>query len=554
VLSLFAGAIGLVLTFVYFQVSYDAHVNKHVLQSTLWSVFFILTVIGGVAAWLFVLAHESRRVAEEETRRQTDLLMREIEAHKRTDAKLQKAKELAEAASSAKSRHVAGLSHELRTPLNAILGYAQILERDAAIPTHRSDAIRVVRRNAEHLSGLIDGLLDISKIEAGRFQLNRNEVRLGEFLDQLVDMFRLQAQAKGLAFHFSKPDSLPTTVRTDESRLRQILINLLSNAIKFTDVGHVSLRVRYRSQVAEFLVEDTGIGIHADDVERIFQPFERARSARARAATTGTGLGLTITKLLTEILGGEITLQSVPGTGATFRIKLFLPEVASPRALPGVDDRIFGYQGPRHTVLVADDDSVHRELISELLGSLGFDVIVAETGAECMALAATHKPSLVLLDVGMPDMDGWDIAQSLRRAGPDSLAIVMVSALTPDKSREAESGRLHDGYLMKPLHLRQLLEQIHLLLDIEWTYSDVPERPPSALASMAGIDIPPRELDELRRLGEIGHVRGIEAKLDELIALAPHHALLFAQLRTLATSFDLRGFNAALSVDSRDHG
>jgi signal transduction histidine kinase/ActR/RegA family two-component response regulator len=554
VLSLFAGVIGLVLAFVYFQVSDNAHVNRHVLQSTLWTVFFILTIIGGVAAWLFVLAHESRRVAEEETRRQTDLLMREIEAHKRTDAKLQKAKEVAEAASNAKSRHVAGLSHELRTPLNAILGYAQILERDTAIPTHRVDAIRVVRRNAEHLSGLIDGLLDISKIEAGRFQLNRNEVRIREFLDQLVDMFRLQAHAKGLDFHYATPPHLPATVQTDESRLRQVLINLLSNAIKFTDSGEVSLQVSYRSQVAEFVIADSGIGIHAEDFERIFQPFERARSARARAAT-GTGLGLTITKMLTETMGGEIRLHSAPGKGSTFRIKLFLPEVVNPRALPTIDDRVRGYTGPRRTILIADDDPMHRDLLAELLIPLGFEVIAAGTGLECLTLTERHAPSLVLLDVGMPDLDGWEVARRLRRTASERLAIVMLSALAPDKTRELEHERLHDGYLMKPVHLRQLLEQIHILLDIEWTYEKASElTPPLPLKSLIALDLPAaQDLDELIRLGEIGHIRGIEAKLDALAETAPQCGPLIGQLRTLVMSFDLRGFNAAVSVVRRHH-
>jgi signal transduction histidine kinase len=237
VLLLFAAIIGAVLSFVYFQVSFESNVQKDILKSTLWTVFFILSIIAAIAAWVFVLVHESRRVAEEETQRQTELLMQEIEAHKRTDAKLQQAKESAEAASKAKSRYVVGLSHELRMPLNAVVGYAQILERDPAIPLRRLDAIRVVRRNAEYLSGLIDGLLDISKIEAGRFHLNRNEVRLREFLDQLVDMFRLQAGAKGIEFIFQASDRLPVAVYTDENRLRQILINLLSNAIKFTDAA-----------------------------------------------------------------------------------------------------------------------------------------------------------------------------------------------------------------------------------------------------------------------------------------------------------------------------
>src|SRR5258707_7886129 len=223
VLLLFGGVIGSVLSLVYFQVSLDVDTPKAILKSTLWSVFFILTIIAGVAAWLFVLAQDSRRVAEEETRRQTDLLMNEIEAHKRTDAKLQKAKEAAEAASKAKSRHVVGLSHELRTPLNAILGYSQLLERDPALPPRRIDAVKVVRRSAEHLSGLIEGLLDISKIEAGRFHLDRNEVNIAEFLDQLVDMFRLQAIARGIEFRYLPAKHLPQVVHTDENRLRQIL-------------------------------------------------------------------------------------------------------------------------------------------------------------------------------------------------------------------------------------------------------------------------------------------------------------------------------------------
>jgi signal transduction histidine kinase len=263
VLSLFVGVIGAVLSLVYFLIALDMEGPREVLISTLWTVFFILIIIAGVAAWLFVLAQESRRVAEEETSRQTDLLMNEIEAHKRTDAKLQKAKEVAEAASTAKSRHVVGLSHELRTPLNAILGYAQLLERDPAIPKPRLNAIRVVRRSAEHLSGLIDGLLDISKIEAGRFHLSRNEVQLSAFLDEIVAMFRLQATAKGIEFRHVRTGRLPVVIQTDENRLRQILINLLSNAIKFTDAGHVTFRVRYHHQVAEFTVEDTGVGIHS---------------------------------------------------------------------------------------------------------------------------------------------------------------------------------------------------------------------------------------------------------------------------------------------------
>jgi signal transduction histidine kinase len=339
--------------------------------------------------------------------------MREIEAHKRTDAKLQQAKEVAEAANKAKSRYVVGLSHELRTPLNAILGYARILERDPSIPERRADAVKVVRRSAEHLSGLIDGLLDISKIEAGRFHLDRNEVRFKDFLDQLVDMFRLQANAKSIEFRFVPAQRLPQVVAADENRTRQVLINLLSNAIKFTDGGHVAFRVSYRNQVARFDVEDSGIGIDACDLGRIFQPFERGRSARAQAAA-GTGLGLTISRLLTETMGGEISVKSKPGAGSTFCIKLLLPEVHRPRAAVMMEDAIVGYAGARQTVLVVDDNAVQRGLIRDLLAPVGFNVAVAASGAECLALASERTPNLVLLDISTPDMSGWDVAAALR--------------------------------------------------------------------------------------------------------------------------------------------
>src|SRR5260370_1652918 len=181
-------------------------------SDVLWKVFFALTIIIGVVAWLFVLAQQSRRAAEEKTKRQTRLLIQETDAHNRTDAELQRAKEVAESANLAKSRYVVGLSHELRSPLNAISGYAQLLEQDTSLNTKPRDQVRVVRRSADHLSGLIDGILDISKIEAGRLYLSRDEVRLSDFLDQLVGMFRLQAAATGIDFVFKRPAVLPVVV------------------------------------------------------------------------------------------------------------------------------------------------------------------------------------------------------------------------------------------------------------------------------------------------------------------------------------------------------
>jgi len=552
VLILFSGLIGAVLSLVYFQISMESFIDDNGLKSALWTVYFILTIIAGIGAWLLVLAQESRRVAEEETSRQTELLMREIEAHKRTDAKLQRAKEVAEAANEAKSRHLVGLSHELRTPLNAILGYAQVLERDPDLPPRRSSAVKVVRHSAEHLSGLIDGLLDISKIEAGRFHLERNEVRIKEFLDQLVGMFQLQASARDIGFRFYPPERLPYAVYTDENRLRQILINLLSNALKFTDTGEVRLRMTYRNQVAEFVVEDTGIGIHPDDLDRIFLPFERARAPKNRQVT-GTGLGLTITKLLAETMGGEIGVRSEVGKGSTFRVRLLLSEVANPRTTSTMEDRVRGYTGARKTVLVVDDDTNQRDLVREMLEPLGFSVITASCGTECIALTELHRPNLILLDVAMPDMDGWQAARQIRQMSNHRPAIVMLSAFAQDPKRKADPNPVNDDYLIKPFDVRQLLGKIHALLDIEWVY-DAALPVGAAAAPPLGPEAipPPGAIDELIQLAQIGYARGIQDKLDA-IARNPAYQGFAAHIRVVTDGFDFKRCVAVLESLRNGH-
>lgn len=553
VLLLFAGIIGLVLLFVYFQVTLDSRVNATLLKSTLWTIFFILSIIAGIAAWLFVLADTSRNVAEEETRRQTELLMQEIEAHKRTDAKLQRAKEIAEAASNAKSRHVAGLSHELRTPLNAILGYARILERDPDVPARRSGAIKVMRRNAEHLSGMIDGLLDISKIEAGRFHLNRNEVPFAELLKQLADMFAIQAQAKGIAFDFQPADTLPAFVYTDESRLRQILINVLSNAIKFTDRGGVTFTVSYRSEVAKFEIKDTGIGIHQDDLQRIFRPFERSRNALAHQ-TAGTGLGLSITKLLTDIMGGEIRVASDVGKGTTFTIRMMLSEVPRPRTVQTPEDEICGYAGRRQIILVVDDNDTHRDMINELLTPIGFDVRTAASGRECLALLPDLRPDAVLLDISMPEMNGWEVAEHIRDVGDPRPAVIMLSALAPDKERDVRPDRAHHDYLMKPVDLRQLLEKLHTLLDIDWIYRDDNDSEAAMDDDGDGgqnqtpYQPTPEMIDELIQLGEIGRYRALQDRLGEIEKEGLRARRFVRSVRPYLEAVDLKRFVEALQA------
>jgi signal transduction histidine kinase/CheY-like chemotaxis protein/purine-cytosine permease-like protein len=507
------------------------------LDAAFWKAFFVLVVIGGIVAWTLVLAHGSRAVAQEETRRQTSLLMSEIRAHKRTDAALQKAKEAAEAANMAKSRYVIGISHELRSPLNAILGYAQLLERDPTIPERRRDGLRTIRRSGEHLAALIEGLLDISKIEAGRIELYRDEVRLPEFLDQLVQMLRLQAEAKSIAFTFDAPPRLPEVVHTDERRLRQVLINLLSNAIKFTRTGGVTFRLRFRSEVAEFEIVDTGIGIAEDDLDRVFEPFQRGANSHA-PSTPGVGLGLTITRTLVEIMGGDISVRSTLGEGSTFRVRLLLSGKGHAPAV--VERRITGRAEATRAlrVLVADDDPAHRALVADLLEPLGFAVRLAPDGPHCLALAAEDAPDLFLLDIAMPGMTGWDLARALRENG-QTAPIVMVSANALELGPPGE-GQHHDDVLPKPLSIAALLDKIGRLLGVTWTFAD----PAPAAAPAARLT--PAQAANLRQLAAIGYVGGIRERLDALEAEAPDAAPAIAALRALISDYRLDAFMAAL--------
>jgi signal transduction histidine kinase/ActR/RegA family two-component response regulator len=538
-----AGMVGLTLGLIYLS-SAEIATDAPEVAEVLWKVFFALAIIIGVVAWLFVLAQQSRRAAEAETRRQTTLLVQEIEAHNRTDAELQRAKEVAEAANLAKSRYVVGLSHELRSPLNAISGYAQLLEQDSTLQARPKDQVRVVRRSADHLSGLIDGILDISKIEAGRLYLSRDEIRLAEFLDQLVGMFRLQAAAKGIEFVFRRPAYLPSMVYADEKRLRQVLINLLSNAIKFTTRGTVQFIMHYRSPVAEFEIIDTGPGIQPDDLERIFAPFERGAIGSAQPHT-GTGLGLTISRLLAGVMGGDIRVTSTVGVGSTFRVKLLLSEVTNPTRTAPIAKPVFGYHGPRKTVIITDDDPTHSELLRQVLAPLGFIVLCADDGPSCLALAQHCKADLFLLDISMPGMDGWTIAERLRSMGQHQARIMMISASAVEVHSAPMAQTYHNAYMMKPIDVSRLLEQIGLLLNIDWQYASA-DQPEPVWSPGSGPLLSANDVRELIEFGQIGHVKAIEAKLEQLGRNYPQHQAFIARMRKLTDEFQFDQLLAAL--------
>lgn len=532
--------IGIILAMIAHQAGSASPETADVVERTVAIVFFVLAVLTCIVCWFYVLAHDSRVVAEEESSRQNTLLLKEIAAHKKTDAALQDAKETAEAANRAKSRYVTGLSHELRTPLNAVLGYAQLLERDGTIPAPRQPAIKAIRRSAEHLSGLIDGLLDISRIEAGKLQVYSNEINIHDFLDQIVDMFRPQALAKGVAFEHERAPSLPLYVRTDEKRLRQILINLISNALKFTDHGHIRLDVAYRSQVATFTVEDTGRGITEKDLPNIFDPFQRGEAEHLRMP--GLGLGLTITRLLTQTLGGEISVSSVRDQGTIFRVRLMLSAIDRPQTLKPAR-HIIGYEGPRRSILVVDDNEDHRRLMHETLAPLGFEVLMAGDGGECLSLTRTARPDVFLVDISMPDMNGWELVEQLRQAGESAPVIMLSANIGDDTMRGTE--RSHNDTLAKPFDLRQLYDKLALHLGLKWRFGDEGKRPSVAGPSVQIVIPGPEHVAELIRLGEIGYIRGIEAKLME-IAQTPEHQPFADALRIYVQAFDLTGYDAFL--------
>jgi signal transduction histidine kinase/CheY-like chemotaxis protein/purine-cytosine permease-like protein len=529
--AVFAGSFGLFLTVIHGQAVRAGAADSAAFSAVFWQAFFLLSTGGAIAAWLLVLAQESRRTAQDETARQTGLLMAEIRAHQRTDAALQRARDRAEHANQAKSRYVIGLSHELRSPLNAILGYAQLLERDPAIPERKREGLRIIRRSGEHLTALIEGLLDISKIEAGRIELYRDEVRLPEFLDHLEQMLALQAQQKGIGFRFHRPGRLPEWITIDERRLRQILINLISNAIKFTDAGEVRVRLIWHDPIAEFEIADTGIGIAEADLARIFEPFQRVREPGRDQP--GVGLGLTITQMLTQVMGGEVTVSSQPGEGSVFRVKLLLSEMnrVGLRRLPEAAARLA--PEARRVVMVVDDDAAHRALISTFLAPLGFEVLTADGPASCLALIAAHRPDVFLLDVVMPGMTGWELASALRAAGQKA-PIVMVSANLQELKHPPQEGQPHDAMLAKPVNLDELLSRIETLLR------------PKVAAAECGLT--EAQLEELRRLAEIGYVRGLRARLDAIAHEVPDAAPYVAHLSELVAGFRMDALSEALAA------
>lgn len=508
--------------------------------------YLAVLVVAGIVAWWLVLAHKSRQVAQEESNRQTHLLMREIESHKQTDEALQKAKLLADQANQAKSRYISAISHELRTPLNSILGYAQLMGEDTSFPPHRKHAINVIKRGGEHLLSLIEGTLDIARIEAGKLTLAVKPMRFADCVHEMAGMFELQAAAKGLAFRFEAEGNLPEVVRADEKRVRQILINLLGNAIKFTSQGQVTFRIRHQREMAHIEIEDSGPGMTAEELERIFEPFARGNSAAHSAP--GAGLGLTIAKMLTDLMGGQLGAISTPGQGSVFRVRLFLPEVHSsalPKAVPAPLRR--GYAGERRRILVVDNEEADRELLVQLLEPLGFELRAAASGHDALdLLVAGLQPDAILMDLAMPGIDGWETVRRLKRMPHlQGAKVAIVSANAFDKGLENDVGIRPEDFILKPLRHSELLDWLERQLGLRWLQAPAAPEParPASTWTWPRVEL----LQPLQQAVQLGYYRGILNHLDAIEAAQPECAAFAEAMRELARQFQFEAIARELA-------
>ncbi|QPF75208.1 response regulator [Roseateles sp. DAIF2] len=509
-----------------------------------------LLLLSGVIGWWLVLTHKSRQVAQEESRRQSEALHAEIESHRRTDARLQQAKVQAEAANEAKTRYITSISHELRTPLNAILGYAQILDEDERMPAHRRQAVTVIRRGGEHLLSLIEGSLDLARIEAGRFKLEPAPWAFGEAVEDLVRLLSLQARAKSLEFVYQAPAGLPDWVRADGKRVQQILINILGNAIKFTAEGSVSLRLSHAGEMARFEIADTGPGMTAAELARVFEPFERGDAV----AGGGTGLGLTIAKMLTELMGGELKAHSVPGQGSRFSLKLFLPRLAG-GALAQQRRRAarIGFEGPARRLMVVDNEEADRQLLVSMLEPLGFELRLADSGAEALALLRDWPAEALLLDLAMPGLDGWQTLAAIRAQGLSGAPAAIVSANAFDRGLENGLGIRPEDFILKPVRVDELLDWLGRHLGLQWRLRE--PAPPSPAA--AGGALPSRaSLLCVQALLRQGHVQGAREQLERMASEEPQGAGLILELRELAREFQLQAMSrlVARALQSESSG
>lgn len=457
---------------------------------------------------------------------------------------LTQARDAADTANRAKSTFLASMSHELRTPLNAILGYAQLLGRKRQHDQQIQTGLQTIQQAGEHLLSLINNILDLAKIEAGKVELESSAVNVPLLLSQVANLIRVKAEEKGLVFETDVSEDLPVLINADEARLRQVLLNLLSNAVKFTQVGTIKLGahcLEANSGVTlRFEVWDTGIGIAPSKLDTIFEPFEQAGGAQQRFG--GTGLGLTISSQLVRQMGGEIQVESTVGSGSRFWFEANFARASDDDLLKGERtwDLPLGYDGPRKRALVVDDVQTNREILVSLLVPLGFEVLEAVDGRECVFTAINSSPDIILMDMIMPVMDGMESCRELRRL--DSTRSIPIIALSANSSSVNKDMALQAGanaFLAKPLEINNLIDLMGELMALQWQQAEDGERRDVASPSPAvPIILPPlRQLQRLLEVVNIGNMRAIKAQASLLRARDERYDEFAEKLEKLADEF-----------------
>ncbi|NEQ52614.1 MAG: response regulator, partial [Leptolyngbya sp. SIO3F4] len=456
-------------------------------------------------------------------------------------------KEAADIANQAKSEFLANMSHELRTPLNGILGYAQILWRSSSLTDKERDGLNTIHQCGSHLLTLINDILDLSKIEAGKLELNPTAVDLSSLLRSVVEMCRVKAKQKDIDFIYQPSSRLPAGVNVDEKRLRQVLINLLGNAIKFTDQGHVILTVDVvdssETEVSLlFQVTDTGIGIAEKDSEKLFQAFEQIGSKAKQAE--GTGLGLTISQRIVDLMGSKIQLKSQLGQGSEFFFTIVLPLaqnwVAQQISLDS-HNRVIGYEGTHRTILVIDDRWENRAVIQNLLEPIGFTVLEAEHGEDGLEQLQTHHLDIVITDLAMPVMDGYEFLKAVRTDEALKSAKIIVSSASvsnTDQQKAFDAGG--DSFLPKPVDAKILLQTLADQLLLTWVYKDSTESNHSGETGSNLLVLPPSEtLETLLEMALQGDISDLKQCLENLIATDEKYTLFAEPILKLAGQFQI---------------
>jgi CHASE2 domain-containing sensor protein/CheY-like chemotaxis protein len=433
----------------------------------------------------------------------------------RETTRARQAEDAATAANQAKSTFLANMSHELRTPLNVILGFSQLIGRSPDLPPEQQEHLTIISRSGEHLLTLINQLLDLSKIEAGRATLNETAFDLHYLLADLQNMFRLKADSKRLQLLFHRTPDVPQYVRTDEVKLRQVLINLLSNAIKFTKAGRVSVRVsavveagftrwsveqqatslnpplqgsvvkENEQHTITFEIEDTGSGIAKEELDKLFQPFVQTKTGQQ--LQEGTGLGLTIARSFVQLMGGEITVSSQVGKGSLFKFDIKLNVVGTADIKSQQSTRrvlALGPNQPIYRILIADDAFENRQLLIKMLSPLGFELWEASNGIEAIEIWEKYCPHLIFMDMRMPMMDGYEATKQIRQRERNrkdfpakiqtsqATAIVAVTAHSLEKDRTTALGVGCDDFIHKPFREADIFDALHKHIGVRFVYAE----------------------------------------------------------------------------------